>query len=507
MSTLRRQRRPRTPRLARAVIGLVLGSVVLSGCDFDVYELPLPGGADVGDGPMTVTIEFDNVLDLVPQSSVKVKDVTVGKVKSVEVERQDDADGTLGYVAQVEVEIRGDTQLPANATATIRQTSLLGEKFVSLDAPATGAESTLLADGDEISIESTGKSPEIEEVLGALSLLLNGGGLDKLQTITTEVNAALEGREDSVKSLLTQISSFMGQLDANKDDIVAAIESLNELAKGVRREQPKIDLALEELPSALLSLDRQRDDLVRMLQALDDLGDVGVRVIRASKETTIESLRQLQPTLTQLANAGDDLVNSFNVLLTYPFVDEVVGRDPQVARNLHMGDYTNLSIELDIDLGNFELPGIPCTPLAQIPDTGPLPDFEELCQGAQDALAACIDDFTRACLRGLLDSVCEATPNNPLCDVLGGVLDGLPNLPNLPGLPGLPGLNGNTNGGGGGLPGLPGLGGSGGLGGLLNRPALGATSVPQGRGPTLGQLMAAYDPALVSLLTPGMVLR
>ena len=38
------------------------------------------------------------------------------------------------------------------------------------------------------------------------------------------------------------------------------------------------------------------------------------------------------------------------MFLTYPFVDEVVGRDPQVARNLHMGDYTNLSITLDVDL-------------------------------------------------------------------------------------------------------------------------------------------------------------
>lgn len=500
MTTSRR----RPTRLARALVALVLGSVVLSGCDFDVYELPLPGGADVGDDPMTVTIEFENVLDLVPQSSVKVNDVTVGKVTSVEIQPVDEADVDLGYVAEVEVEIRGDTELPANATATIRQTSLLGEKFVSLSAPETGADTALLADDAEIPLERTGKNPEIEEVLGALSLLLNGGGLDKVRTISTEISAALEGREDSVKSLLTQVSSFVGQLDANRDDIVAAIDSLNEVAKGVRRQQPKINLALEELPSALLSIDRQRDDLVSMLQALDDLGDVGVRVIRRSKETTIESIRQLQPTLTQLANSGDDLINAFNVFLTYPFVDEVVGRDPQVARNLHMGDYTNLSVELDLDLGNTPLPGIPCTPLSQIPDTGPLPDFEQLCDGAQDALAACLDDFTRTCLNGLLQAVCEATPNNPLCDVLGGILDGLPDLPNLPG--GLGGLGGGGGNGGGGLPGLPGVGGLGGLGGLLNRPAVGATGA-QGEGPTLGQLMAAYDPALVSLLTPGMVLR
>ncbi len=81
-------------------------------------------------------------------------------------------------------------------------------------------------------------------------------------------------------------------------------------------------------------------------------------MIKASKDATIESLRQLNPVLTELANSGDDFVKSFNVFLTYPFVDEVVGRDPQVARNLHMGDYTNLSVELDIDASGG-LTGLP----------------------------------------------------------------------------------------------------------------------------------------------------
>lgn len=496
-------------RLLRALVGVVLGSVLLSGCDFDVYELPLPGGADVGDNPMTVTVEFESVLDLVPQSSVKVNDVTVGKVTSVGIKKETDDDGALRYVAEVEIEIRGDTELPANAAATIRQTSLLGEKFVSLSAPADGATGQLES-GDLIPLDRTGETPEVEQVLGALSLLLNDGGLDKVRTIANEVNAALEGREDSVKSLLTQVAGFMEQLDTNKQDIVDAIESLNELAKGVRREQPQIDLALEELPSALLSLDRQRGDLVKMLQALDRLGDVGVRVIRRTKADTMTVFRQLQPTLTQLANSGDALVNSFNVILTYPFVDEVVGRDPQVARNLHMGDYVNLSVDLQLDLGNLELPGLPCTPLSQIPQTGPLPDFEQLCSGAQDALADCIDDFTRGCLSGLVDSVCDATPSNPLCDLLGDVVGGLDGVVGgvtgglNNGLNGVLGNQGNQGGqgnhGSGGLPGLPGLGG---LGGLLNRPA----TATRGDDPTMGQLMAAYDPALMSLLTPGMVLQ
>ena len=74
---------------------------------------------------------------------------------------------------------------------------------------------------------------------------------------------------------------------------------------------------------------------------------------RSSKASTIDTFRQLDPVLTELAASGDDFVKAFNVFLTYPFVDEVVGRDPQVARNLHMGDYTNLSVNLDLDVADL----------------------------------------------------------------------------------------------------------------------------------------------------------
>ena len=95
-------------------------------------------------------------------------------------------------------------------------------------------------------------------------------------------------------------------------------------------------------------MNRQRADLVKMLRALTRLSGVGVRVIRPSKESTINSLRDLAPVLDGFAKAGENFPKSFQVFLTYPFVDAAVGRDPQVARNLHMGDYTNLSVNLDI---------------------------------------------------------------------------------------------------------------------------------------------------------------
>src|SRR5690606_5440581 len=141
-----------------------------------------------------------------------------------------------------------------------------------------------LENGDTIPLDRSGRNPEVEEVLGALSLVLNGGGVAQLNTITKELNLALEGREGSARSVLRQLRVFMGQLDENKQDIVAAIESLNRLAIAAEKQLPTIDAALEELPSALDSIDRQRDDLVQMLTSLNELSDVAVEVIAESKD-------------------------------------------------------------------------------------------------------------------------------------------------------------------------------------------------------------------------------
>ena len=322
-------------------------------------------------------------------------------------------------------------------------------------------------------------------MLGALSLILNGGGVAQLKTIASELNNALEGREDSARSVLRQLDVFTETLDDNKGDIVDAIERLNQLAISVRQQQGTIDEALDELPSALRSLDAQREDLVTMLESLNELGDVGVRVIEQSKDTTIETFRQLQPVLTELANSGDAFVKAFNVFLTYPFVDEVVGRDPQVARNLHMGDYTNLSVELEVDL-SLGLTGVPTS----LPTLLPTELEPTAVVGAVLNCLTSGDLTSKACQKVLADvelllqlrEEC-AKPKNE--DVVVCTL-----LNQVPGLPAIGGLNELE---------LPLLGG--GLG--LNRPAPGDGREPSG--PQVADLAALYDADLVGLMIPGMV--
>ncbi|TXL58031.1 MCE family protein [Aeromicrobium terrae] len=346
-------------RLSALMVTLASG-LVLSGCGFSPYNVPLPGGADVGDHPYTVKVEFRDVLDLVPQSAVRVDDIAVGKITDVK---------RKGWNAEVTLEINGKVELPDNAQATIRQTSLLGEKFVSLAPPANGGTGRL-SNGDVIPLDRSGANPDIEQVFGAASLLFNGGGLDKVNTIVRELNASLDGNEPEVKQLLQSTSTFLGQLDDNKQALLTSLEKVNRLAITTNQQKAAITHALDDLPEALRVVNGQRDDLVGLLQSLDKLGDVATGVIRRSKADTLADLKNLAPVLRELANAGDNLAKVSEIILSFPFSDAIVGdslsralvscgdgtkKTPadKIASTVHngacYGDYANLDINLNLN--------------------------------------------------------------------------------------------------------------------------------------------------------------
>ena len=104
----------------------------------------------------------------------------------------------------------------------------------------------------------------------------------------------------------------------------------------------------------MASINRQRDDLVKMLKALADLSTVGTKVIAVQDRDGRQPAGARARRSTKLAEAGDSLPKALQVFLTYPFVDAVVGTQPAAqARNLHMGDYTNLSMKLDLNLSDL----------------------------------------------------------------------------------------------------------------------------------------------------------
>jgi phospholipid/cholesterol/gamma-HCH transport system substrate-binding protein len=307
----------------RLIGGTVLAVVVLALALVSLNSLPdlttirLPGAAG-GSHTYPVTVEFADVLDLVPNSTVRLADVPVGRVTALDVA----PGGPEGHVAVAHLEIDDRYSLPAQTTATLRSTSLLGEKYVALTAPAHGTGS-LRATG-RIPLARTADDVTVEQILGSLGAVLNGGGLQQLSTITQQFSAALSGHETDTRQLLGNLDAIVGRLDQGKAAVVDALESARRLSAALAAQNVVIGNAVDAFDPASGVLAREQHQLTVALESLHTLDIKAHAVIARSTSATVADLNDLVPVTRELGKVADLLPENVTLLVTYPFADNAV---------------------------------------------------------------------------------------------------------------------------------------------------------------------------------------
>ncbi len=320
-----------------ALIGMI--ATCITGCGWrGANSMSLPGTQGGGAGAYTIQAQFSDVVNIQQNSRVRVGDVNVGTV--TKVERQ-------GWHALLTMTINGDVVLPANATATIGQTSLLGSLHVELAPPRGVAPEGKLHNGSLIPLAAGRAYPTTEQTLASLSLLLNGGGLGQIQDITQALSTGFAGREADLRSLIEQLNIFIGNVEDQTQDIIAAVDSVNELASQIADQKPVVDKALKTIPRALEVLNDQRQNLVDALDELGKFSALTADTVNQTKEKLASELEDLGPVLEALANAGPALTRSLSYLSTFPFVKENV-------TNFFRGDYVNLTGVFDLTLSRID---------------------------------------------------------------------------------------------------------------------------------------------------------
>jgi len=345
----------------RALAAIALAAVTATACSSSsgfqgIYSLPLPGGANLGNHPYTVKAIFANAIDLVPQSVVRVNDVAVGRVTGLSVP-------VGSWNATVTMQVNGSVRLPANAIAQLEQSSLFGDQYVAL-GPQPGVPGRgRLVNNATIPVYRTTTNVTVEQVLGALSLLLNGGGLAQLHTIDDQLNQALQGNEPQVRSVLSEINNLVSSLNAHRSDITSALDGLNQLSTTLNARDQQIGYVLDHMAPGLKVFNSQLGQLQTMLNALHRLSDVAVSTINQSATDATADLNALNPIVRNLANAGSTLPNALQVLFTYPFTDQVV-------KGIGNSDYLNAFLSVTAQRGTCVY--APVTP-AGWPPPGPSP--------------------------------------------------------------------------------------------------------------------------------------
>ncbi|WP_046315547.1 MCE family protein [Mycobacterium sp. UM_Kg1] len=307
-------------------------AVATVGCGFrGINSLPLPGTVGTGPTALLYHLQVANIGTLEANSPVMVENVVVGSVRQM---RFND------WHVDVDVTVRPGTRVPANAVATVGQTSLLGSMHVALDPPLGSAPVGVLEPNSTIPLSATSSYPSTERTLASLSALVNGGGLGQIGDIVHGVNTALSGREPQVRELLGRLEEFVDLFDQQRGDVIESLKALDRLSGQLATQREVMSSALRSLPAALDVLIQQRPTFTSALEKLSRLGDTARTLVDASQADLVADLEKLAPTLKALADVGPEIAAVLGYLPTAPFSQNIVDRGVR-------GDYMNLFVILD----------------------------------------------------------------------------------------------------------------------------------------------------------------
>ena len=320
-------------------LALLTAMVVLTSCGNwrGIANVPLPGGPGSGPGSYKIFVQMPNTMALNGNSRVLVADVFVGTVRSIDLKN---------WVATLTVDLDKSVKLPKNATAKIGQTSLLGSQHIELAAPSDPSPQQLKA-GDTIQLNNSSAYPSTEQTLASLAMVLRGGGIPNLEVIQNEVYKILTGRAQQIRDFLGKLDTFAGELNAQRDDIVHAIDSTDRLLSYAGTRTGTLDRVLTEFPPLVDHFAQQRDLFANTVEAVGRISNVTGQTLSAARGDLHQDLQDLQRPLKQLGRSAPYLVGALMLLLSPPFAVDSV---PKIVR----GDYINVSGALDLTLSTVD---------------------------------------------------------------------------------------------------------------------------------------------------------
>lgn len=297
----------------------------------------MPGTAGHGRGALRVTVDVPDVSTLPQNSPVMHDDVTIGSIATIAARQR--RDGT--FYAEVTLALNPDVALPANCEAKVAQTSLLGSQHIELAPPAATTPTGALRAGARIPISRSGHSPSTEEVLSALGVVVNKGNLGALGEITDELYQAVAGRAGHFTDLLPRLAELTASIDAQSNDILAAVDHLNRFAATVAHSSNALSDALQSLPAALQILNSDGDTIVATFAALRRLADVAAHTLARTKTDFAADVKEANAVIAPLADNINKLIDALPIIPAFPLPLNGV---PRAVR----GDFLNTFLTLDL---------------------------------------------------------------------------------------------------------------------------------------------------------------
>lgn len=260
-------------------------------------------------GPTTITAYFTKAIAIYPGDTVQIAGVTVGHIDAI------DAEGTR---TKMTLSLDRGVPVPADAKAVIVSQNLVAARYVELTPAYEPGDGPVMADGAQIPLQRTAVPVEWDQVKDQLMRLATdlGPRPDAPPSISRFIDtaaAALGGKGDKLRDVITQLSGVARVLADGSGDIVDIVTNLQTFVTALRDSNTQIVQFQDRFATLTSVLDESRSDLDAAVTNLSSAIVDVQRFIADSRNQTSEQVQRLANVTQNLVDHRTDLENVLHV--------------------------------------------------------------------------------------------------------------------------------------------------------------------------------------------------
>lgn len=248
-----------------------------------------------------ITAEFRDAAGLTTENQVRVAGIKVGTVARVEL----DGDQVL-----VTMEIDNGTQIPQDAFAEIKLATILGTKFVDIEAKGGGP---FLEPGDNIDITNTAIPYEIYQASNQGTNVLEDLDGQAVNDMLAELAKLVKVSKEELGEALSGLNELGTGLNEKQEDIRSLLANANDLTGLLADEGDEINDLISSSDAVLGTLAAKREEVQSLLEATKLMSGQLSDILRNNRQNVDEILTKLHRALVVL----DRNVAHLDVALEY----------------------------------------------------------------------------------------------------------------------------------------------------------------------------------------------
>ena len=246
----------------------------------------------------TVQATFDDVIDLVPEAAVKLNDVDVGLVESIELTDDQEALVTMG--------LNPDAPVPTDVRAVLAKTSVLGERYIDLEPIGTDtAQACCIEDGT--TIQETEVRSDIEDLVASGSQLLASVSADAVASTIQLGAEAFGGREQLIGGFIDDVNVLVSNLDEDTEDLLALLDAFDRVTAAYAPTSAENAAVLEDLRVAAAALDDQDEQLLDTLDDVTQLSAEATTFLSGHQDEIADFVRRARKVLEEVEDANGSI--------------------------------------------------------------------------------------------------------------------------------------------------------------------------------------------------------